>query len=94
MHWIIPWNEIARQSYLRALGAGGFDEVLDGIGTGFGLNRLTCFHNTMLGISNADDSNMHADFYGKLALFSLVSAASTPDVSFLLPLNRIKSSKF
>jgi len=63
MHWIIPNNEVGRQGYLKALGKGGFDDVLDAFGTSHGLNHLTCFHNTFLGISQSDDSNMHADFY-------------------------------
>eukprot|EP00547_Thalassionema_nitzschioides_P011831 CAMPEP_0194261284 /NCGR_PEP_ID=MMETSP0158-20130606/45946_1 /TAXON_ID=33649 /ORGANISM="Thalassionema nitzschioides, Strain L26-B" /LENGTH=920 /DNA_ID=CAMNT_0039001401 /DNA_START=2058 /DNA_END=4820 /DNA_ORIENTATION=- len=63
MHWVIPADETARQAYLRQLGKVGFDAVLKSFGTGQGLDKLTCFHNTLLGISQADDSNMHADFY-------------------------------
>lgn len=63
MHWVIPANEVSRQSYLQALGDGGFDDVLSGVGVGLGLSNLTCFHNTFLGISRADDSIIHADFY-------------------------------
>mmetsp|Transcript_23743 Transcript_23743/g.26205 ORF Transcript_23743/g.26205 Transcript_23743/m.26205 type:complete len:932 (+) Transcript_23743:64-2859(+) len=63
MHWIIPFDENARQAYLQQLGEAGFDIILNSIGTGMGMNKLTCFHNTLLGISQADDSNMHADFY-------------------------------
>jgi hypothetical protein len=63
MHWIIPNDEVARKSYLKALGKGGFDTILDSIGTSFGMERLTCFHNTFLGISVSDDSVIHSDFY-------------------------------
>lgn len=63
MHWVIPNDEVARKSYLKALGAGGFDTVLDSIGTSFGMEQLTCFHNTFLGISKSDDSVIHSDFY-------------------------------
>jgi SET domain len=63
MHWIIPNDEVARKSYLKALGKGGFDTVLDSIGTSFGMEKLTCFHNTFLGISFSDDSVIHSDFY-------------------------------
>lgn len=63
MHWVIPNDEVARKSYLKALGAGGFDTVLDSIGTSFGMEKLTCFHNTFLGISKSDDSVIHSDFY-------------------------------
>lgn len=63
MHWVIPADETARQAYLQQLGKVGFDMVLKSFGTGQGLDKLTCFHNTLLGISQADDSNMHADFY-------------------------------
>lgn len=50
-------------SFLRALGTGGFDAVLEGIGTEYGLDNMTCFHLSFMGISGADDSFTHADVY-------------------------------
>jgi hypothetical protein len=63
MHYIAAWNENARVSILRALGAAGFDSVLDSIGRSFGLDSLTCFHTSFMGVSEADKSFMHTDIY-------------------------------
>ena len=62
MHWISPWNEVARLSYLEALGKGGFSTVLDSAGYWFHLDNLTCFHNSFIGVSECDDSYLHTDF--------------------------------
>lgn len=83
MHWVIPNDEVARKAYLRALGRGGFRTVLDTMGTTFGFEKMTCFHNTMLGISKADDSNIHADFY----------ETQRRSFDFLLPIITANSTK-
>ena len=83
MHWVIPADEVARKSYLRTLGSGGFGDVLDAMGTSFGLNQLTCFHNTFLGLSKSDDSVIHADFY----------ETQRRSFDFLLPIIMANSTK-
>jgi hypothetical protein len=63
MHYIAAWDEKARVSLLRAMGSGGFDTALESIGTAYGLDNMTCFHTSFMGISEADDSFTHADVY-------------------------------
>jgi len=63
MHYIAAWDEAARVSLLRAMGSGGFDAVLEGIGEYFELDHLTCFHTSFMGLSEADSSFNHADVY-------------------------------
>lgn len=62
MHWISPADEDAQEKYLQALGRGGFDKVLDGIGTYFGMDGIVAHHLTFIGVSHAVDSFTHADF--------------------------------
>jgi hypothetical protein len=51
-------------SFIReGLGRAGFDVVLESLGTAFGLDNMTCFHVSFMGISEADDSFTHADVY-------------------------------
>jgi hypothetical protein len=61
-HWISPYDEEARVSYLRAIGTAGFDEILDRVGRDFGLKGLMCYHNSFIGVSRVDESFMHTDF--------------------------------
>jgi hypothetical protein len=64
MHYIAAWDEAARMSFIReGLGRAGFDMVLESLGTAFGLDNMTCFHVSFMGISEADDSFTHADVY-------------------------------
>ncbi len=63
MHYIAAWNDNARKSVLRAFGSAGYDVVLNGIGQYFGLDALTCFHSSFMGVSEADKSFMHTDIY-------------------------------
>jgi hypothetical protein len=63
MHYIAAWDEKARVSLLRAMGSGGFETALESIGTAYGLDNMTCFHTSFMGISEADDSFTHADVY-------------------------------
>jgi hypothetical protein len=64
MHYIAAWDEAARMSFIReGLGRAGFDVVLESLGTAFGLDNMTCFHVSFMGISEADDSFTHADVY-------------------------------
>ena len=63
MHWISPADAESHDDYLRALGEGGFDEVLDGIGKTLGLEGLVCFHVTFIGVSHCDKGYLHYDFH-------------------------------
>jgi hypothetical protein len=45
------------------MGSGGFDTVLEGIGKHFGLDNITCFFHTYLGVSECDNSMTHTDIY-------------------------------
>jgi hypothetical protein len=63
MHYVSPWNKNAPTSFLRALGTGGFDTVLDGMGTNFGLDHMSFFFLGLMGVSEADDSFTHTDVY-------------------------------
>jgi hypothetical protein len=51
-------------SFIReGLGRGGFDVVLESLGTAYGLDNMTCFHMSFMGISDCDSSFTHADIY-------------------------------
>lgn len=63
MHYIAAWDESARTSLLSAMGSGGFDVVLESLGTKYGLENMTCVHTSFMGISEADDSFTHTDVY-------------------------------
>ena len=54
MHWFDIADEAAHEDSLRALAAGGFDEVLDAIGRHFGLDHLVTFSIGLLAVSKAD----------------------------------------
>jgi len=63
MHYMAAWNEAARNSVFQNLGKVGYDQVLHSIGTYFGLDYLTCFHSSFMGVSEADKSKMHTDVF-------------------------------
>ena len=63
MHYVAAWDEIARRTLLGQIGQAGFDDVMNGIGTHFGLNNLTCFHCSYMGVSECDISFTHTDVY-------------------------------
>lgn len=63
MHYVAAWNDNARKNVFRAFGSAGYDTVLDSIGRYFGLDSLTCFHTSFMGVSEADKSFMHTDIY-------------------------------
>ena len=62
MHWISPRDESAHDDFLRALGAGGFDDYLDAVGRHFGLDTLVLYHVTFIGVSHCENGYMHHDF--------------------------------
>jgi hypothetical protein len=61
MHWTSPADELAHDDYLRVLSAGGFDNVLDKIGTYFGLQSLSAYHLSFIGVSHCEKGFIHAD---------------------------------
>ena len=61
MHWISPAEDAAQQRYLRALGDGGFDQVLDAIGQHFNMDGLIAYHLTFIGVSQSQDGYIHTD---------------------------------
>ena len=61
MHWTSPADETAHDHYLQALGAGGFDQVLESVGTYFGLDGLSAYHLSFIGVSECEKGFIHAD---------------------------------
>jgi len=61
MHWASPADESAHDDYLRVLSAGGFDEVLDKVGTYFDLDGLSAYHLSFIGVSQCEKGFIHAD---------------------------------
>lgn len=61
-HWLNPTDEDALQQFLRVLGDGGFDRVLDGIGRHFDLDGLVCYSVGFLVLDQCRDSVAHYDF--------------------------------
>jgi hypothetical protein len=59
--WLSPRDKLAHESFLEALGAGGFDEVLKGIGESLGFDGLAAFHITFIGVSHASRGFLHKD---------------------------------
>jgi hypothetical protein len=83
MHYIAAWDEKARQTFLGGVGKAGFDVAMDGIGNHFGLDNMTCFHLSYMGVSECDKSFTHTDVY------------ATGDVAFnmIWPLLLVDGSK-
>lgn len=61
MHWTSPADETAHDDYLRALSAGGFDQVLDLVGRYFHLEALSAYHLSFIGVSQCEKGFIHAD---------------------------------
>jgi hypothetical protein len=59
MHYVAAWNEFARKNFLGEMGRAGFDLAMDGIGTAFGLDSLTCFHASYMGVSECKPLMCH-----------------------------------
>ena len=81
MHYIAMWSEAARKSFLRAMYKAGFQTALEAIGREFGLESLTCFHGSFMGISEADSSFTHTDIYatGGLGFNIIFPTVTVPD---------------
>lgn len=73
MHWASPANESAHNDYLRALSAGGFDQVLESIGAYFGMDALSAYQLSFIGVSHCEKGFIHGDMHdsGKKA-FNLI----------------------
>jgi len=61
MHWTSPADEGAHDNYLRVLSAGGFDDVLEAVGTYFDLDALSAYHLSFIGVSHCEKGFIHAD---------------------------------
>jgi SET domain len=83
MHYTAAWDETARRNFLGEVGRAGFDDVMDGIGNYFGLENMTCFHMSYMGVSECDKSFIHTDVY------------ATGEVSFniIWPIQLVEGSK-
>jgi hypothetical protein len=63
MHWISPHDKDAQDFYLEMLSIGGFDQVLNGIGTFFDLEGLVAYQVTFIGVSHCEEGFPHYDFF-------------------------------
>jgi hypothetical protein len=61
MYYIAAFDELARISFLQALGSRGFDTALNAMGTLVGLDNMTCYHMAFMGISECGSGKMHAN---------------------------------
>ena len=61
MHWISPAGQPAHVKYLQALSTGGFDQVLNALGSSFGFDGLVCYHLTFIGVDFSQKSYLHHD---------------------------------
>lgn len=61
MHWISPANEKTHEEYLKVLGRGNFDLVLQSIGKYLGLESLAVYHLTFIGVSYSEKGFIHRD---------------------------------
>jgi len=88
MHWFDIADEAAHEEALRALAKGGFDEVLNAIGTYLGLDNLVSFSIGILAVTKADKGYVHVDFSksGKKAanfLVNLQTPADDPELTVI-----------
>ena len=82
MVYMAAWNDRARKEMLAAQGQAGFDSTLGLIGEKFGLSNMTCFHSSFMGVSECDNSFIHADVY----------AVSEKGFNFIYPLVVVEGS--
>jgi hypothetical protein len=61
MHWLSPGAVEAHETYLQALSAAGFDQVLRDIGEQLGMDGLVAFHLTFIAVSRSAHSLLHHD---------------------------------
>jgi hypothetical protein len=61
LQWISPGDEASQQSYIEALSAAGFDDILAKIGENLGMDGLVAFQVTFIGVSHSTKGFMHRD---------------------------------
>jgi len=62
MHWASPADKPAHDEYLSVLSAGGFDRVLESIGSHFDhIEALSAYHLSYIGVSHCEKGFIHAD---------------------------------
>jgi hypothetical protein len=61
LQWISPGDERSQRSYLEALSAAGFDNILAKIGEHLGMDGLVAFHVTFIGVSHCTKGFVHYD---------------------------------
>jgi hypothetical protein len=61
LHWLSPGGPEAQEDYLQALGAAGFDEMLEGVGKYLDMSGLVAFHVTFIAVSRATRGYLHHD---------------------------------
>jgi hypothetical protein len=61
MHYIAPDDDESTEQFYRVLSDAGFDKVLAGIGEHFGLQSLSAFYPTYIGVSHCVHAAMHSD---------------------------------
>ena len=81
MHWFDVADEASHEDGLRALAKGGFDEVLNAIGTFLGLDNLVSFSIGLLAVTKSEKGYIHVDFAGsgKKAFNFLIPLQSPSD---------------
>mmetsp|Transcript_3063 Transcript_3063/g.4218 ORF Transcript_3063/g.4218 Transcript_3063/m.4218 type:complete len:420 (-) Transcript_3063:156-1415(-) len=62
MHWISPADKTSHDGYLRALGDGNLDTILQSIGEALGLDGLSCYHLTFIVVQSCEKGYVHHDF--------------------------------
>ena len=61
IHWISPGNERTHEKFLRVLGSGSFDTVLDGIGRALDLDSLVVYQISFFAASHGAVGSRHYD---------------------------------
>ena len=61
MHYITPDDEASNMDMLSALGAAGFDRVLQGMGEHFKLDGLVCYYASFIAVQHCTGSYPHSD---------------------------------
>jgi len=89
MHWVEPYDDSTNQNFLKVLGRGGFDEVLDSMGKFFDLDGIYIFSISIISVSNAyGQSYLHHDFIntggkGFNVIIPLISVENSPPELFV-----------
>lgn len=81
MHWFDVADEASHEESLRVLSKGGYDDVLNAIGTFLGLEHIATFGIGLLAVTKADKGYIHVDFSnsGKRAFNFLINLQTPGD---------------